>query len=356
MRILDKYIGRTIVINVIFVMAVLVALSGVISFAGEFGSIGRANYTIWLAIEYTLLRIPTQIYEFFPLASLLGALLGLGALANRSELIIIRSAGVSLPRIAFSIMKAAFLLMLLAAIIGEFIAPPAKQYAQKLRVKAMASQISLNTEYGLWVRDGRNFVHVERVDNEGRLIGIYLYNFDERLRLQAVTHAISAEYHDDGWLLKGVKKSFMGDQIITTTSLPEMTGVDLLPPDVIKIVTVEPDMLSMFHLVEYIQYLYDNGLDSTRYNLAFWNKLIAPLTIAIMIMIAIPFVFGSLRTTSVGGRILLGFLIGVGFFILNRLTGQAGLVYHIHPAISASTPTFVVFIIVIWMFRRASAR
>ena len=352
MKILDGYIGKTIVFNIILVMIVLIALYTVISFAGEFGKIGHENYTILLAVKYTLLRVPAQIYEFFPLASLLGALLGLGGLANKSELVVIRSAGVSIFQVAVSIIKAALLVMLIAIMIGEFVAPPAKQYAQQLRVNALAAKVSLNTAYGLWVRDGENFVHVEKVDNQGHLIGISVYNLDEQQRMRKVIHARSAEYYNDGWHLQEVKKSAFEQDKVTTEVLPELTGVNLLAPDIIKIVTVEPDMLSILNLADYIKYLRDNGLDSGRYRLSFWNKLVMPFTILVMIMIAIPFVFGSMRATSTGARILVGFLVGISFFIINRISGEAGLVYHIHAAIGASFPTIIVFAVVAWMFRR----
>ncbi|MCK5386172.1 MAG: LptF/LptG family permease, partial [Gammaproteobacteria bacterium] len=154
MNILDRYIGQSVITGVAIVLTIFIILYELLAFAGEVNQIGRADYTIWSAIQYSLLRVPQHIYELFPLSMLLGTMLGLGWLANHNELVIIRMAGVSLLRIVVSIMKTAIMLMLIAMVIGEGIAPPLQQYAIDQRIKLLHKHINLNTDYGLWARDG----------------------------------------------------------------------------------------------------------------------------------------------------------------------------------------------------------
>lgn len=352
MKLLEQYIGHTVAISVVTVTVVISSLFLLIGLAGEFDTIGTENYTLFSAIKYSLLILPDRIYEFFPLATLLGSILGLGALANSSELIIVRTAGVSVFRIVVAIMKTAFILMIIAFIIGEMIAPPALQYAKLQRVKALSKDISLNTQYGLWARDSNTYIHVQRASSVGKLFNIYLYRLNAKYQLDQIIYAKTADYNGEHWQLNDIKKTTISADKIDVSQIDSMQWKTLLNPDLVRIVTFEPDKLSIWKLSGYISYLKDNGLETAQYELAFWSKLLMPLTIAAMVLLAIPYVFGSLRKTSVGQQILIGFLVGLSFFIANRLLGQMSIVYNFHPILGASVPTLLVFVGSFFMFRR----
>ena len=353
MIILDKYIRKIVVTNIVIVIVVLISLFAVISFSGEFSKIGQGNYTIWLAIQYTLLTLPTQVYEIIPVASLLGTMIGMGGLANRSELIIIRASGVTLNRITISVLKSAFIVILIGFIVGEFIAPSSKQYGQQLWLKALNQNASLNTHSGLWMRDGDKYVHVQSVSTSGELSGIELFTFDDNYNMKSASSAESATYSaNDGWLLKNAKKSLIYNDRVEVENFKTLQLDDLLPPDVIKIVSIKPAMLSVWRLYHYIKYLKSNGLNSAQYELSFWNKVVKPLSIFAMVMLAMPLIFGLGRGTSTGKRIVIGFLIGIAFFIGNRLMGQAAIANNIHPVFSAFTPSILIIIVSTWALHR----
>lgn len=353
MQILERYLGKSIIVGVIGVMLVMLTLDAIISFAGETGDIGRAHYTFWLAIYYVVLNIPQKIYLLFPMVVLLGTIISLGMLASHSELVAIRAAGVSIGRIAISSLKTGVLLTAIVIAIGEFIAPPAIQHAKLMRVAAMEDRISLNTDYGLWARDGNNYIHVRRVESDGRLTGVNLYIFDNQQNLVETISAATGEYVDDHWLLKRVSIRNISEKQISQQNLNEQRWESLLNPDVVNVVSVTPENLSIWKLRGYIDYLNDNQLDSREYELWFWSKLIAPFTIAAMIILALPFVFGSLRNVGAGQRILVGFLLGLGFYIFNQLMAKVGLVYQFPPVLAASLPTIVISIIAVYLLRRA---
>ena len=352
MRILDRYIGQAVLVSIVSVMVVLVALFILIGFVNEFEKVGRADYTTWQAGLYVLLRIPQNIYEIFPMAALLGTMLGLGALSKKSELVIIRAAGVSRIRISIAVIKSAAMLIVLVVIVGEIIAPPAMQYAKQTRFKALASQLSLNTDYGLWARDGKTFIHVRNVEYDGRLVDINLYTLNDAGSLDKQLHADTARYNGEVWLLQNVKQSYINHSGIQQTVLPQLEWQTLLDPELVGIVSLEPMNLAVWKLLDYIHYLRSNGLESEQYELAMWNKLIAPFTILAMVLLAVPFVFRSQRQTSIGLQIVLGFLVGIVFYIASRLAGQIGLVYDLLPVISASLPTLLVFALAAWQFHR----
>ena len=342
MEILDRYIGKSVALGIVAAMLVVITLDTLISFAGEIGEIGRANYTIWQAILFITLSMPQKLYALFPMVAVLGTMLGLGALAGHHEITAMRAAGMSLMQLIIAVLKTALLITALGIFIGEVVAPPAVQYAKLKRVHVMNSQINLNTDYGLWARDSNTYIHVRRMENDRRLIGINLYLFDEYHSLRETYSAAAAEYRNDAWELQRVLHKKITADGIAQDTLPTMSWQTLLNPDMVNIVSVTPDNLSIWKLLGYIDYMQDNGLDASNYQLTFWTKLIAPLTITAMMLLAVPFIFGTKRDTGVGQRVFVGFLIGLVFYIASQLIGRAGLVYHIPPAVAAMLPTFIV--------------
>lgn len=352
MKILDRYIGQAINNGVGTVLVIFIALYELFAFAGETGDIGRADYTIWAAIKFSLLLVPQHIYELFPLSMLLGTMLGLGWLANHNELVVIRTAGVSLLRIIISIMKTAVVLMALAMIIGEVIAPPLHQYANEERVKALHGKISLNTGYGLWARDGDLYIHVKRVENDGRLIGITLYQFTKDNFIERQISASQAVFTGEHWLLQSVNETIHKNNVFTVNHMKEMKWKTLLDLDTVKTVSIPPDLLSIRRLSTYIDYLKNNNLDFAKYELIFWSKLFGAFTMLAMVLLAVPFVFGSVRHVSMGKQILLGFLVGVTFYIVSRLIGEVSIVYGVPAIVSALLPTLLIIGLTIWSYRR----
>ena len=352
MNILDRYIGQAVITGVASVLIIFITLYELFAFAGETDQIGQADYTMWAAIQYSLFLIPQHIYELFPLSMLLGTMLGLGWLANHNELVIIRMAGISLLRIVGSIMKTAVMLMLLAMVIGEGIAPPLHQYATEQRIKALNRQINVNTDYGLWARDGETYINVNRVENDGRLIGINLYQFSENNLIKRQIQANQAIYDGEQWRLQSVKETIYQNNSFVVNNLKEMKWKTLLDLDMVKIVAIPPDLLSIWKLNGYINYLKNNDLEYSKYELVYWTKLFGPFTILAMVLLAVPFVFGSVRHISIGKQILLGFLVGVTFYMVSRLIGQMGLVYGVPAVLSALLPTLLVIALTTWSYRK----
>lgn len=352
MNILDRYIGQSVLVGVLAVLAILTAIYSLISFAGEISQVGRADYTLWNAVEYSLLWLPTQLYELFPLSMLLGTMLGLGWLANHNELVVIRTAGVSLLRIVYAVMKTAMLLMLLAVLIGEGFAPVMSQYADQQRVKELNAKVSLNTDYGLWARDGLTYIHISRVENDGRLIGITLYTFDQDNRLQKQIYADHAIFDGKHWQMQKVKEIQFTDYHFVSEYKKNMQWQTLLDQEMVHVVSVDPEHLPIWKLVSYINYLKSNELEYHKQELAFWIKVFSPLTILAMVLLAVPFVFGSMRQVSIGKQIFLGFLVGLAFYIGSRLIGQMGLVYGVPAIASALLPVVIVVAITLLAYRK----
>ncbi len=352
MQILDRYIARSVAFSTLVVLGVLLTLFTFFAFMDEAGKIGKGDYGTLKALEYVLLTTPRLAYQLFPMCALLGATIGLGVLASNSELVAMRAAGVSLLQIVRSVMKVGLLFVVLTLIIGEGVAPAAERYAQTLRSVAISSKLTLRGKEGLWARDGDSFVNVRNLLPGERLGQIFIFQRDAQHRLVNMVRAQSAVYRKGGWVLQGMVSSHISDQGVTSAQVAEAPWDTQLSPDLLNVVTVKPNTLSIFGLYDYVHYLQENGLDAATYEQALWGKVVAPLVTAVMVFLAIPFVFGPLRSVGVGHRILVGTLVGVGFYILNQMFTYMGLVFGFNPLLSALAPALLAFMAGYYMLRR----
>lgn len=353
MKILDRYIGTTVAMSSLLVMLVLLALFFFIDFVNNLRDVGKGNYNAVTAVQYVLLSQPRRIYELFPLAALLGTMLGLGTLAAGSELTAIRAAGVSLARIVLSVMKVAAIMMLGVVLVGELAAPKSEQYAQSLRSMALSSHIAIGTRYGFWSRDEHSFINIRTILPGGRFNDIYVYEFDDKQNLRVATHAAKGQREDDGkWLLEDIVQSEITPSGVMTRQIARAQWSSLLSPDVVGVVLVKPERLSLWNLYHYIDYLRANSQNTQRHELAFWGKILAPLTTGVMVFLAIPFVFGSPRSVGMGQRVLVGSLLGVSFHLLNQISIHIGLVYELSPLLSVLFPATLFLLIALLLLSR----
>ena len=342
MKILDRYLGRAVLSGTLLALLALSALEVFVAFLGEVQDVGRGDYTTWEALVYVLLTTPRRAYMLFPYAVLLGALFSLGAMAVHSELVVIRSLGVSITRFLGSVLKTGVLLVALAVLVGEGLAPAAEQYAQTRRAMAQSEKLVFRGAQGLWVRDGLSFINIRDMFPGGRLGGIYIYEFDKDRRLKAATHAKGAVFVNDAWQLEGMRQSRFGPEGVETRAAERVAWESFLAPELLNVVVIKPENLSLFGLYRYIGYLKSNGLDASRYRQAFWAKLAAPVVPLVMLVVAVPFVFGPLRSAGAGQRLMLGALLGIVFHIANQTFGQLGQIYAFNPLVSALFPSLLV--------------
>lgn len=352
MNVLDRYIGKSILGAIFATLVTLVGLSAIIKFVEQFRSVGRGTYDSLQAVVYTLLTMPKDVETFFPMAALLGALIALGNLASRSELIVMQAAGFSRLKIGLSVMKTALPLVILTMVIGEWGIPQTEQFARDMRAKALAGGELLSVRHGVWAKDGNDFIYIERISEEASLQNLYIYHFNQQNHLQAVSQANSAQYENGQWRLTQVNQSLINaDQIITTHYLSQPWQTNLTP-DKLGIVSLRPTSLSITGLANYIRFLKQTGQDSKRFELTYWRKLFQPISVGVMMLLALSFVFGPLRGVSAGARIVTGICFGFLFYVVNEIFGPLSLVYNVAPIIGALIPSVLFLLITWWLLSR----
>ena len=351
-RIIDRYLATSILTSTLLVLGVLLALFSFIQFVDALGDVGKANYQLIDAVRYVLLSLPRQTHEVFPMAALLGATLGLSALAADSELIAMRAAGVSLLQIVAAAMKVGLVLALVAVVIGEFVVPETEGLAERGRAEALKIRIKQQNDQGLWMRDGAAYVHVGEVLPDLSLLRVDIYRFGADDRLQQHSSAERGWYAQGGWHLGGVSESTLTENRVHSQRIREQDWASTLTPELFSVFTVRPEGLSAVQLYRYIRHLELNRQNTGPYALAFWQKLSAPFATVVMMVLAIPFVFGLQRSGGVGARLFTGIVIGLAFFVVSRGFGYFGLLYGIPAAVGALLPTLLFFGAALVLLRR----
>jgi len=349
MRILDLYIGRVIASTTFITLAVFVSVSGIIKFVEQMRAIGRGNYDLAHAALYVLYYVPRDLEVFFPMSALIGGLIGIGMLASNSELVVMQAAGLSRLDIIKSVMKTAILLIIVSMAIGEWLAPPGEAKARQIRTQAISGGSLIASKNGVWAKDGDYFVNIGEVLDKGQLKKVQVYGFNEQLKIDSWLAAKSAIYQDQSWLLTDVEEFVLIDDKIITKNYQQKIWNSSLTPKKLGVVTVTPESLSLRGLIDYLDYLEANEQDTSRYQLAFWRKIMQPLTVAVMLLVALSFIFGPLRAVSMGARIMMGVFTGILFFISNEVLGSLSLVYQLPPIMGAVLPSLC-FISAAWYF------
>lgn len=352
MKILDRYLAASIITSTLLVLAVLLALFSFIQFVDALSDVGKADYQLMDAVKYVLLSLPRQSFEIFPMAALLGTTLGLSALAADAELVAMRAAGVSVLRIVRATMQVGIILAVLAVLVGELLVPETQRIAEEGRAQALKIRISQQGDLGLWLRDGKTYVHVGEVLPDLSLLHVDIYEFDENDRLRRQTSAERGGYESRQWWLSDVHESELTETKVQSRKIKREEWNSTLTPDLFTVFTVRPEGLSLLQLYRYIRHLRQNHQNTGPYALAFWQKLMAPLSTVVMMVLAVPFVFGQQRSGGIGARLFTGIILGLAFFVVSRGFGFFGLLHGIPAAVGAILPTLLFFGLALWMLRR----
>jgi len=352
-KIFDLYIGRTIIATSSIVLITFVGLSGIIKYVEQLRKVGQGSYDLIKALLFVVLSIPRDVEMFFPMAALLGALIGLGMLAASSELVVMQAAGFSKLKIGGSVLKTAVPLMIMVTLLGEWGAPQAQKWARDLRAVSMSGGSLLSVRTGVWARDANDFIFIGKVNND-RIYALNMWRFDDNKKLKEVIFAKKAVYQGHNtWLLQNVHLTHMKSDIeIKKDHLPSYRWKTSLAPDKLAVVTVKPEELSLTGLYSYVHYLKASEQDSSRYELAFWRKVTQPFSIAVMMLMALSFIFGPLRSVTMGARILSGVVAGFTFYISSEFFGPMSLVYGFPPIIGALAPSVVFLSVAVMLLRR----
>ena len=336
---LDRHIRKTVLLAMLVVLTLITTLDFIFSLLDQIADTDQ-NYSAINAFSVVLLKVPTSIYELLPFTALGGALIGLGVLASNNELVVMQSAGVQVWRIVLSVLKPTFAIMILSFVLGEYVAPPLEQLAQSNKAIQQSRSGSINSEQGTWRRVGDEFVYI-----------------DDRRRLISSSFAELATYVEQRgngyWQLDNVRESILTAGFVDTQIRSREDWQVDLSPELLSVLLVDPDEQSISGLYQFARYFESEGLDSGTYYLAFWKKLLQPISTLALVILGISLVFGPLRESTMGFRVFIALGIGLVFTIFQSLMEPASLLYGFSPLVAVIIPILICFGLGVYMMGRS---
>lgn len=351
MNILNRYIAQHVFGAVFITLLVIVGLSFISEVIDQMGRL-EAQYQAPQAFFYSISRLPEMIYDYIPFACLVGCLFGLGALATSSELTVIRASGVSMVSLVVAVFKPVAMMALLGLVLGQYIAPVTEQVAESKKALALYGDRGYVTRGGVWTREGNTFMHFSVVQPNGVLYGVSHYIFDENQKLRSATYSDRATFQGDHWLMEGVVETNIEDLSTATNQYDVLRWDSEITPDLLSVVIVAPEALPMTELWQYARYLNEQGQNNSDYLVAFWKKTLQPLTTFSLVLVAISFVFGPLRSVTMGFRIFTGAIFGIVFQTVQNILGPASQVFGFAPIYATLMPAMLCIAIGLILLKR----
>jgi lipopolysaccharide export system permease protein len=351
-----RYVARTVFYYTLLTMLAFLALFLFFDVVGELDDIGKGNYRAPQMFLYVLLQTPGHIAEFMPVAALIGTIIAFATLASGSEITILRMAGLSTLRMMLWCLLLALPIAAFTFAVDEYLAPSADQSANKLRLTSMNLTLAADLSTGSWVRDvmqngqpGVRYVNAAAVNPDGTLSSVRVYEFGADNRLLRMVTAPAGRFDQGIWTLTNASEMAvehrpgLNAEAVSTKVVPHPTWQwqTRLSPAVFGAISRTPDKMTLPDLRRTILYLKANGQDTDKLRLAFAKKLVAPLTLVVMLLLALPFAFLHIRAGSVSSKVFAGIMLGLLFFLLTKLFSHLGALNTWPVAATALAPVMV---------------
>lgn len=348
---ITRYVSRTVFTAIALTLLVFLALDFIFGLISQLEKVTE-NYTAFEAFKYMVFTMPRRLYDYIPYSCLIGCLAGLGLLASSSELTIIRAAGVSVKRIAWMALRPALVFILIAMTVGEFVAPYTEQMADNRR-NFLRHNAMQKAPQNMWNREGNEFMYVNAVLPNGVVYGLTRYQFNDQHQLESASFTRQATYQDNVWREEDISITYLAGDSIRNEVIPSRRWETNLTPNLFNILVLAPEDISLRNLHYYIDYLNKQNLTSSSYSLAFWQKTLQPLATAALVLVAISFIFGPLRSVTMGQRIFTGVVFGIVFLLMQNLLGPSSLVFGFPPFIAVMIPIVLCVSLGIYLLNRA---
>ncbi|MBP0608139.1 MULTISPECIES: LPS export ABC transporter permease LptG [Burkholderia] len=367
MRLYEKYFARQIYVTFVFILFAFSGLFFFFDLISELNSVGHGNYKFGYAVLRVALQTPSRFYEIIPVAALISAIYVFAQMAANSEFTIFRVSGLATNQALRSLLKIGVPLVIVTYLIGEFVGPYADQLSERVRLQALGASVSSNFQSGVWVKDTlaarengeqvTRFVNVGSLSPDSTISNVRIYEFDSKFQLQNVRIAQTGRYEPPGhWLLTGVTETeltpikpisgqpadalnpvYRSQQV----ALPEYRLRSDLTPQILSVLLVSPERMSIINLFRYIQHLRENQQDTQRYDIALWRKLLYPFAVFVMLVLSLPFAYLHTRAGVVGVKVFGGIMLGMSFQLLNTLFSHIGTLNTWPAPLTAATPGLI---------------
>jgi lipopolysaccharide export system permease protein len=325
-RILHRYLWGSLIRGYLPVLAILLAVFSLFVFVEEVDEVGRGRYTFWEAGEFVLLTLPERFVVLSPFIALLGSIMALGGLANGRELLAMQASGISHYQIAWAVMQVGIVFVLIIACLEEYVTPTLDQNAHMSRSLALSDSEVYQGKHGLWFRENNRYIRIKKLKYGEIPQNIDIFEFNQAGEMVAYLYVEEADVQNpQKWILKNIQKKVINGFRVSEETLSSLAWDSPFNREEMRLLTLPASSLAPSDLFRYIGILKRKDQNVLRYELAFWGKIFMPLKTGLMILVALPFAFGPLRSASAGKRIMLGGLVGIGYFLTTEILEHLGI-------------------------------
>jgi lipopolysaccharide export system permease protein len=349
---IDRYIATHILKGWLLIMLVVLVLFSFLELVNQLDDVGDGHYTIGDAFLFILLTMPKRMIMLTPVSAMVGSVIALVGLADSGELMAMRAAGMSITRIVVSLLKTGVIILLVALVFEQWVAPQLEQ--QALRMHSMkTSGLDMASGNGFWSRNQQQFVHVDNIQY-GRLPSdIEIFEFDEAHQLLTYIRADSARLQKNGeWILTNASIKQIHDNSIDVSQHDSFVWNTLLSATEIRALEFPIDSLSIRDLSGYVDYLNSVGEPYQDHRHQLWKKISRPFSAAAMVLLASLFAFGSHRSLNKGKRIIQATIAALLLYFLTEIIANAGILFGSDPVLTAILPIIIIVSIVALQLKR----
>ncbi len=357
--VLNRYIIKSISMGLILSVSMFLTLTILLDFIKQVNWIGTGDFTVGSAVFYIILTIPSLIFDYFPVSGVVGLMLGLGALAANSELVVIQSYGISRLKLAGIVVLTFIVWLVPLMLVGEYVVPPAKLMAESYRSTKISNDVGLGLNSGVWLRDGNIVFNATPIGNSYdikndniEMNNVTVYELDDKLQVVKVSKAQKAQHKNGNWELSGLEVTDFTEFGVKTQIIDKQVWPSRIKPEILSITHSRPKYLSIRDILKYKKFKNNNEHVPAKYDIALWSKISFPLLVLAIALSGLPFVFGLLRSGGFGQRLLIGIMLGVILYLMNRMFLNVGEVFHIHPLIVSVLPSLTILTFVLLLLRR----
>lgn len=362
MKVLARYFSSQIYRSIAFAMLAFLSLFAFFDLMGELGAVGRGPYQFEHALIYVTLGLPAYAYELMPIVALIGTIFVMAQLAARSEFTVMRASSLSMADALKLLMRIAVVLVVITFVIGELVSPRCNEFREQFKRRIQGSVFSAEFRSGLWAKDlirdpasgevvGSRFLNANKIESDGSIRDISLFEFDGKMHLIYRTSAKRAVFQgDEIWLLSDVDEQRFSAQpigkdqqpvVISRKHLPSKQIRSEITPDILSVMLADPKLMSAIDLAQYSHHLKKNQQRSEQYDIALWTKLLYPITPLVMMVLALPFAYLQARSGGLSLKVFVGIMIGMGFHLTNSLFSHIGLLHTWPPFATAALPSLL---------------
>jgi lipopolysaccharide export system permease protein len=324
-----RYLSRTFLSRFGLLLLAFLVLFEIFDMMAIGDQVISRNDSILALFQYSALRIPEIMAQSLPFSVLLGALLTLAGLAQNNEIVVLKSIGISFFQLLAMLAPAALVIgvahFLLADQVVPQLSPRVEQLLEPEDRADKAGKEDEEANAGIWLRDDRAVVSMERASRDGRDIEkVTVFERDEKGKLQTIMRANAAHFKNGRWTLQGVRILVPGD---LERDLPEMQWTTGLRPSQLSSLAAHPSVLSIKQIMRFIRTPEIGARPVHVYATWLQQRISLLLKPLLMILLAAPAANITRRQAGMAGTLAYGIAAGFAYFVADGLGlafGEAG--------------------------------